>query len=143
MDKIYSRMRIKIPKIKQSKSSKTKFFIFIIFLSIFVIIVTFIFESYSIFIATCKSAAASKSNNIIMEEVSKVMSNYDYEDLINIEKDEKGNVSLIKANVVLINKITSEIEQNIQKRIDNSPTTMVYINYGTVSRYKYVKVFWT
>jgi len=54
-----------------------------------------------------------------------------------------GNVRLMKANTILINQLTTKIVQNIQKRIDNAPTTMVYINYGSVSRNNIFERFWT
>jgi len=89
MDKIYSRKRIKLPKIKPKKINKFRFFLI---LTIFVLVVgigSFIAASYPIFIASCKTAAGSKAVNILNEEVEKVMNYYTYNDLMEIEKDEK------------------------------------------------------
>lgn len=142
MDKIYSRKRIKIPKIKCRKVDKVRFFIVAIIFVIVVAIVSFIVSAYPIFIASCKTAAGSKANHIVNNEVSKVMNDYTYNDLIDIEKDSNGKVVLMKSNTVLINQITSKIISNIQTAIDTTPTIWVYINYGSVSRNKYIKNNW-
>lgn len=101
----------------------------------------FIAASYPIFIASCKTAATSKAVNILNEEVANVMNYYTYNDLMKIEKDSNGNVTLMEANTILINQLTSKIVLNIQKRLDNVPTTMVYINYGSVSGITFLKNF--
>lgn len=47
----------------------------------------------------------------------------------------------MQANTVLLNQIISQITNNIQTRIDQTPTTMVYINYGSVSGIRLLKNF--
>ncbi len=96
-------------------------------------VVSFVMSSYPIFVASCKTAAGSKANHIVSEEVEKMMARYAYQDLVNLEKDEKGNVIFMQINTILMNQLVSQIVKNIQTRIDNSPTTMVYINYGSIS----------
>lgn len=133
MDKIYSRARIQLPKIKRKKRNKI-FTIFVFLILIFLVsIISFGIASYPIFVASCKTAAASKANHIVNEEVNGIMKNYTYNDLIDVEKDEKGEVVLMKSNTFLINQITTQITSNIQNSIDYTPTIMVYINYGSVS----------
>lgn len=136
MDKIYSRTRIRIPKIRKRKPKKIhkiRNFLILILLIVIVAIGSFIYAAYPILIASCETAAGSRANHIVNEEVSKVMSDYTYNDLIDVEKDGNGEVVLMKSNTVLINQITSKIVANIQKAIDNTPRIMVYINYGSVS----------
>lgn len=140
IEKIYSRKRIKLPKMR-FRINKIVFFITFMIIILIISVISFVFASYPIFVASCQTAASSKAVNIVNEEVGDVMTNYTYDDLINIEKDEAGNVILMKANTVLINKLVSDIEKNIQERLDNVATTVVYINYGSVSRYKYIKKF--
>ena len=69
------------------------------------------------------------------------MNYYTYSDFIKIEKNEAGQVTLMQANTVLLNQIISKITNDIQTRIDQSPTTMVYINYGSVSGISILKNF--
>lgn len=141
VDKIYSRARIKFPKIKFRKKNKFCILVLIILGIIIASIISFIIMSYPIFVASCKTAASSKAVNIVSDEVENVMEGYTYNDLIDIEKDESGKITLMKANTVLINELTAKISSNIQGRIDNSPTTMVYINYGSVSGISILKNF--
>lgn len=133
MDKIYSRKRIRFPKRKPKKVNKIYTFLFIIFLLIIISIISFGIASYPIFVASCQTAAGSKAIHIVNDEVEKIMQNYTYNDLIDIEKDSNGDVILMKSNTVLINQLTSKIVSNIQNSIDHTPTIMVYINYGSVS----------
>ena len=133
MDKIYSRKRIKLPRLRHKKKNKIKTGIFFIMAGIFIAVGSFCFSAYPLLVSSCKTAAGSRATHIVNEEVKSVMENYNYNDLIEIEKDSSGNVVLMKSNTVLINKITSEITTNIQKKIDNTPTIMVYINYGSIS----------
>ena len=130
-DKLYSRWRIKLPKLRELKSVKA--ILLIMFFSIMISVGMFLKSAYPVFKASCETAAASKGNKIINDEVLKVMQNYTYNDLITIDKDINGKISLIEANSVAINKITSEINSNIQKEFDKIPRITVFINMGTVS----------
>lgn len=142
IEKIYSRKRIKLPKLK-IKINKFWWLIFLVFIVFVISVVSFIVFSYPIFIASCKTSAGSRAVNIVNDEVNKIMSNYTYDDLVSVEKDSQGNVSLMKANTILINKLITSIVKNIQNKIDNSPTTLVCINYGSVSRDYNIKKFWS
>ncbi len=141
VDIIYSRRRIRFPKRKQGKFSQIKLLIFIVMVILVGAVVSFVMSSYPIFVASCKTAAGSKANHIVSEEVEKMMAHYAYQDLVNLEKDEQGNVIFMQINTILMNQLVSQIVKNIQTRIDNSPTTMVYINYGSVSGVTILKNF--
>lgn len=133
MTKIYSRKRIQLPKRKHKPINRINILVLTIFLLILISIISFAIASYPIFVASCKTAAGSKANHIVNEEVEKIMKDYTYNDLIDIEKDGNGEVVLMKSNTVLINQLTSKMVTNIQNSIDHTPTIMVYINYGSVS----------
>lgn len=147
VDKLYSRKRIELPKInrnkkeKKNKVSKVKLFIFLILFIMFCSFGSFIYFAFPIFKASCESAAGSVATNITNEAVLEVMKNYNYNDLMNIDKDLSGKINFINANVVNINNAISEIVSKIQKRIDKSPTTKVYINFGSVSGVSILKSF--
>ena len=131
-DKIYSRPRIKLPNIRAFSSVKIIFLI--LFFSILLVFFSFLKIAYPVFKSTCETSAGSKGVKIINTEVNNVMKSYKYDDLINVEKDLEGNISLIKANVIEINKIVSEIISNIQLEFDKIPRLTVAINMGSVSR---------
>ena len=137
MDKIYSRWRIRIPDFREFKSVKV--ILLIAFFSIIASLALFLKSAYPIFKASCETAAGSKGNKIINDEVYKVMQNYKYNDLITIDKDINGKISLIEANSIAINEITSKIKANIQREFDKIPTVTVYINMGSISGIRILK----
>ena len=130
-DKLYSRWRIKLPKIRELNSVKA--ILLIMFFTCMIILSLFLRSAYPVFKASCETAALSKGNKIVNDEVYKVMQNYTYNDLIKIDKDINGKITLIEANSLEINKITSQINSNIQKEFDKIPRITVFINMGTIS----------
>ncbi len=134
MDYIYSRNRIRFPKLKKNRKKQMIKLALLAFIVV-IIISTIIYSisAYPIFKASCKTKANSVATNIVNEEVNKVMELYNYEDLVKVEKDENGRITLISAKIVPINNIVSEIVHNIQKNIDSKATEKIYINLGKVS----------
>lgn len=134
MDYIYSRNRIRFPKFKKyRKKQKIKLALLAFAIIFLIIIIVYTFSAYPIFRASCKTRASSVATNIVNEEVNKVMELYNYEDLVNIEKDQNGKITLIGAKIVPINNIVSEIVYNIQKNIDSKATEKIFVNLGKVS----------
>lgn len=131
MEKIYSRKIIKIPKLNKIK--KIKLTVFLIFCIILTLAMMFLLAAYPIFEASCKNRAGAIAINITSSEVNKVMSNYQYEDLVQVEKDSSGKVTMIKAKIVPINEIISKITSNIKNEIDNTEQASVQINMGAIS----------
>lgn len=137
MDKVYSRWRIRLPNFRKLNSVKAV--LLITFFSCIISLAMFLKSAYPVFKASCETAASSKGNKIINDEVYKVMKNYTYNDLINIDKDTSGRISFIEANSVAINEITTQINSNIQKEFDKIPTITVFINMGSVSGVRMLK----
>ena len=131
MDIIYSRRKIKLKK--PSKKEKLKLLILALVFLILISILLYINAAYPIFIGSCKSKANSMAVNIVNEEVNEVVKQYNYNDLVNVEKDENGKILLVQGKVDKINKLVSEITKNIQESIDSSDTGIVYINLGKVT----------
>ena len=133
-DKLYSRRRIKLINLKRIREIKSfKIILLIAFFSIVIVLAIFLKSSYPVFKATCETAASSKGVSIINDEVNAVMKDYSYDDLINIEKDTQGKISLIKADVIKLNEIVTKIVSNIQEEFDKIPRITVFINMGSVS----------
>ena len=84
MERIYSRKRLKIPKPK--KFTKIKMFLSLVILGLLLFVIGFIISVYPIFEESCKSKAESLATDITSKEVNKVMSNFDYDDLVYIER---------------------------------------------------------
>ena len=54
----------------------------------------------------------------------------DYEDLISIKKDSDGNITLMQANTMLMNKVASDVALTIQDHFSRIKTTSEYIPLG-------------
>ncbi len=133
-DKLYSRRRIKLPNFNRIREIKSFKIILLIMLgTIIICLICFIKSAYPVFKATCETAAASKGNKIVNDEVSKVMKSYSYNSLIRIEKDTNGKITFIEADSVKMNEAVSNIISNIQNEFDKIPRINVFINMGAVS----------
>lgn len=133
-DKLYSRRRIKLPNLAVLREVNSfKIILLIMLVSVVIVLWCFWKTAYPVFKATCETAAASKGNKIINDEVNKVMKDYSYNSLIRIEKDTAGKISFIEADSSKINDIVSKIISNIQKEFDKIPRINVFINMGAVS----------
>ena len=148
IEKIYSRNRIKIPKIqffitKCSKTKKSsnknidkeklrKVTSILIALVIAVIVSNTIIEAIEPVIdAQCINIAKSIATKISNEQATIVMASYSYEDLVNISKDEDGNVKMISANMITINEIISDIPILIQEELEKESNSKFYIKLGS------------
>lgn len=134
MDKIYSRKRIKLPNIKFEKFSKrgNKIIKILAIMCIAIITAGFMIKSISpIFDRLCEAEAKSLATKISNDEVSKVMKNYEYEDIVTVMKDNNGNITAMKSNIVTINKIISEIAIQIQKSLESIENKNISIRLGS------------
>ena len=125
MSKIYSRPRIRIPKIFltnigdknfRKKQKMTK--IFIIMVIAFSTVKIVLDAILPIFDTLCKDKAKSIATIISNEQATVVMREHSYEELFTIEKDNDGNITMIKSNVFPINEIISDVAVKIQNEID-------------------------
>lgn len=133
-DKLYSRRRIRLPNFATLRQINSfKIILIIMLISIILVLWSFWNMSYPVFKASCETAAASKGNKIVNDEVNKIMKEYSYNSLINIEKDTNGKITFIQADSSKINNIVSMIVSNIQKEFDKIPRINVFINMGSVS----------
>lgn len=139
MDIIYSRKRIKIPKREKAHLGKNakKFF------SIFVILVTTFFTFYSLFKSlnpVFESLALEKAREIgtrIMNEASnKILQNYDYGNIVTIENNDNSKV--LKTDVVVINKIASEIALEVEDKFQNLKKDTISIPVGSLTGNRYL-----
>ncbi len=146
MDKIYSRTRIKLPKFNysnknfkelNSKNGKKIKFIAIILIAITVALLIIkaiepVINKQSIVVA--KSIATKISN----EQATIVMANYKYQDLCSIEKDENGNIKMIKSNIIPVNEIISDVAVKIQNELNKTQDGEVFIRLGTLTGSKFL-----
>ncbi|MFR8233709.1 MAG: hypothetical protein ACLVA2_04830 [Clostridia bacterium] len=118
MDKIYSRAKIKIPNGINRKKKKT-IVIFIILLIAFSTIKITLDAISPIFDTLCENEAKSIATKISNEQATEVMKEHTYDELFSIEKDNNGNIAMIKSNVIPMNEIISDVAIKIQNEINN------------------------
>ena len=126
MYKIYSRPRIRIPRIviqsgKRMKSEKTRKItkILAILIIAFSTVKLILDAVLPIFDSLCINRAKSIATMVSNEQATKVMKEHTYDELFIIEKYIEGNIRMIKSNVIPINEIISDIANKIQTEIDN------------------------
>ena len=79
----------------------------------------------------CVNKAKSIATKISNEQATIVMSKYKYEDLCTMEKDNNGNVTMIKANIIPINEIISDVAIYIQEELNKTENSEFSIKLGS------------
>ena len=140
MDSIYSRKRIKIPKVKgfytNNKNAKKFFSIFII---IVISIITFysLYQSITpIFEGLCIEKARQIGTYIMNDASNKILDNIDYKNIVTIEKD--GVNRVLKTDVVIINKIASDIALEAERQFKELENEKIKIPIGALTGNKYL-----
>lgn len=139
MDRIYSRKRIKLPKIKinfgkkgDSSTKRAKRVNVIVIAIIAIAVASFIIKTIEpILEKQCIVKAKSIATKISNEQATAVMKNYKYEDLCTVVNDEAGNVKMIKSNIIPVNEIISDVAIRIQEELNSVETDDIYIRLGT------------
>lgn len=142
MDKIYSRKRIHIPNVIYGKfnnnnldyTKKIKILKITTILVIAILVAKLIINAINPIIDTlCRDKAKSVATLISNEKATEVMKNYEYEDLMTIYRDNDNKITMIKANIVPINKIISDVAIKIQEALNGEETQNLYIRLGGFS----------
>ena len=125
MDKIYSRPRLKLPKKVvytgkklQSKKARKMAKMIIILIIAFSTVKLSLDAVLPVFDTLCENRAKSIATMISNEQATVVMNEHTYEELFTKEKDNEGNINMIKTNVIPINAIISDVAVKIQNEID-------------------------
>lgn len=122
--KIYSRKRFIIKKI-------------ILIALATLIITTIIYAKISkslepTFKTLCEEKVKSIATIITNQESTKIINKYQYDELYTIEKDENGNIVLIKSNIVPINNMISDLTENIQQSFNEMQSTQIDLKLGNL-----------
>ena len=81
-------------------------------------------------IALCKVKSQSLAATVSSKVVQEVMNGLGYLDLITLDRDEKGSILALRANVIEMNKLSSEINNRIQEEYSNLEDMYVKIPIG-------------
>ncbi len=143
MDKIYSRYRIKIPKMKIGKIKNVKKAYFtVILLSITIFTSSYILKSIDpIFEGLCKSKALSIATDITNRKATEVLAKYDYKKTVEIQKSEDGKNNILATDVVLLNEIISDMAVAIQEELEKNSTQYIEMPIGALTGNQYFAGF--
>lgn len=123
MHKIYSRPRIRIPKViiekRQNNNLRKVIKIFVILIIAFSTVRLILDSVLPIFDSLCENRASSIATIVSNEQATNVMKEHSYDELFTIEKDNDGNIKMIKSNIIAINEIVSDVANKIQIELDN------------------------
>ena len=143
--KIYSRPRLNLAFLKntpKSHKSRRKIKNTMPVVSIFLVAIITCFSIWNfvnpIFETICKDKAKSEATIITNEETTKIIEKYNYDTFFTIQKDEKGSIQIINANVLRINQVTSDIAVAIQKALDNNEKNKIYIHSGAITGIRFL-----
>ena len=139
--KIYSRARLRIGNKKHHRYKNRKYSLKMKKnLPVFIIVIIAFSTCYIIwksinpvFDALCDDEARAVATKITNEETSNVMNKYNYDSFFTIDKDDKGSVQMINANVLRINQVTSDIALNIQNALKQNEKDEIYISMGSLT----------
>lgn len=81
-------------------------------------------------IALCKVKSQSLASTISSKVVQEVMGGLGYLDLITLDRDESGNILALRANVIEMNKLSSQINSKIQEEYSNLDDMYIKIPIG-------------
>lgn len=126
MYKIYSRPRIRMPKVimqsrkrMQSEKGRKMTTMLVILIIAFSTVKLILDAVLPIFDTLCENRAKSIATMVSNEQATNVMREHSYDELFAIEKDNQGNITMIKSNVIPINEIISDVANKIQEEVDN------------------------
>lgn len=137
MSKIYSRPRIRIPKMKISKEKANKIMTIIMVITIAFSVVKLGLDAVlPMFDTLCENRAKSIATMVSNEQATNVMKKYTYDELFSIEKDANGNIAMIKSNIIPINEIISDVANKIQENMNNRGKEDIEIALGSFTGFK-------
>ena len=89
-----------------------------------------------VFDKLCEEKAMSIATIISNNKATEVMAEHTYDELFTIEKDNNGNITMIKSNVIPINEIISDVAVRIQEELEKRENDIIQIPLGSVTGFK-------
>lgn len=136
MYKIYSRHRIRWPQKLNSKKGKRMLKVIIILMIAFTVAKIILNSILPVFDKLCEEKAMSIATIISNNKATEVMAEHTYDELFTIEKDNNGNITMIKSNVIPINEIISDVAVRIQEELEKREDDKIQIPLGSVTGFK-------
>ena len=107
----------------------------IVIIVILIIISFRFFCSYlePIFQTLCEDKIKSLATIITNQQSTIIMNKYQYDQLYTIEKDANGDIIVVRANVVPINNLISDLTENIQREFDDLHNIKIDLPLGSLT----------
>lgn len=86
-----------------------------------------------IYESLCNEKVKVIATLVTNEQSTIVMNDYKYEDLYTVENDSDGNITVIRANVVPINNMVSDLAEKVQKEFEKIPSEKIYMTLGSLT----------
>lgn len=130
MDIIYSRHNINRKKWRK----KSFFIVFIAIMIIAYLTAISIINSINPSLERQeKIIAKSKAQKLTSEATANAMKDLSYDDLCDVQKDDSGNITMIKMNVITVNNVCSKIALEVQKNLNENSNDDIAISLGSVT----------
>ncbi|SHJ97734.1 sporulation protein YunB [Tepidibacter formicigenes] len=125
----------KLLKVKKRRRNRKIVSVIILILLFIIFIGSFIFIDRKIK-PTVQAIAESKAQELANRSINKAVGQIlqgkiKYEELINLKTDVDGNITMIQANTILMNKIASDVAIEVQQQLKQIKTTSANIPLGT------------
>lgn len=116
------------------RKKKRKIIKIVVIVALIIILFRF-FCSYlePIFQTLCEDKIKSLATIITNQQSTIIMNKYQYDQLYTIEKDENGDIIVVRANVVLINNLISDLTENIQREFDSLHNIKISLPLGSLT----------
>ncbi len=137
---LYSRPRIKIPKILifnkyRSNKKKNNYYkirrIILVLIIIMILGISIVKAVIPVFDRLCIEKAKSIATIICNKQTSKNLKDYKYSDFVLVHMDENKNIKMLESNMININNVISNIAEDIQIEINNIQSDDIYISSGS------------
>ncbi|WP_142412955.1 sporulation protein YunB [Hathewaya massiliensis] len=116
---------------------KDKFILYIICIIVFFILFIYTFDKtvsptvLAVSEAEIKLKAIESINNCILEEME---SGFKYDDIIKIEKDDQGNIVMMRADTLKLNRMATDISLKSQKKLNEIGVVGIKIPLGYITK---------
>ena len=143
MDKIYSRSRIRLPRLSYSRnrrnrnSEKTIKIILILVIALLVM-----FNMLSAIDPIFEKLCIEEAKSLVTIEVNTITTNnankYRDREIITVKQDENGNIQLLQVNSEPLNSMISDITIDTQDSLNNNDRLMADIPFGSITGIKWI-----
>jgi len=143
MDKIYSRSRIRVPKIIYSGGNTNRNYNKIVkILAIIIIAILVMVNILNAIDPIFDIACIKKAESIVTIEVNRIttlnIDKYQDYEMVSIKEDESGNIQLLQINTRPLNNMISDITNDIQVSLNDNEILNSYIPFGSITGIKWI-----